>query len=239
MISFSNEMSDVCGALGDVDVADVMRGVHAARYFTSQLDDGRRVKAPITSFLWAGCGYGGSCLPKDTKALAVHAAERGAPMPLLGAVIETNLKRPARMLALLEPHFSDLRGVAVTVLGLAFKEDTDDLRESPALPLIHALLARGAQVSAFDPIAMPAARAVLPASVRLTDSLEQSLAGANAVMLVTRWEQFRRVPELLAEMPQPPLLVDGRRFLEPGSVPRYAGIGRGAGAGMAGRMTRR
>ncbi|MBL8513040.1 MAG: UDP-glucose/GDP-mannose dehydrogenase family protein, partial [Betaproteobacteria bacterium] len=157
MISFSNEMANVCSALGGIDAAEVMRGVHLARYFTTTLDDGRRVKAPITSFLWAGCGYGGSCLPKDTKALSAHGAAHGQAMPLLDAVIETNVGQPPRLVAILEKHFPELRGVHVAVLGLAFKEDTDDMRESPSITIIRMLCDRGARITAYDPIAMPSA----------------------------------------------------------------------------------
>ena len=108
MISFSNEIGNVCSAIGGIDVADVMRGVHLARYFTTTPDDGSRVQAGIASFLWAGCGYGGSCLPKDTKALSAHGAAHGEPMPLLDAVIATNAAQPDRLITILEKHFPHL-----------------------------------------------------------------------------------------------------------------------------------
>lgn len=226
LISFSNEIGNLCSALGGVDVADVMRGVHLARYFTSTLDDGRRVEAPITSFLWAGCGYGGSCLPKDTKALSAHGAAHGSPMPLIDAVIATNLAQPARLVDKLKSHFASLAGVRVALLGLAFKEGTDDMRESPAIPVARALAEQGARLAAYDPIAMPAARTLLPQGVAYTASLEEALREADAVVLVTRWKEFQRVPQLLAGRANPPLVVDGRRVLEPASVARYDGIGR-------------
>ncbi len=226
MISFSNEIGNLCSTLGGVDVADVMRGVHLARYFTTPLDDGRHVKAGIASFLWAGCGYGGSCLPKDTKALSAQAASHGMTMPLLDAVIATNIAQPTRMVALLDRHFASLHGRRVAVLGLAFKEDTDDLRESPAIPIVRLLVERGMRVTAYDPIAMAAARVVLPEGVSFATSLEAALEGVDAALLVTRWGEFARLPALLAAMPQPPLLIDGRRMLEPAAVARYDGIGR-------------
>jgi UDPglucose 6-dehydrogenase len=225
MISFSNEIANVCSALGGIDVAEVMRGVHPARYFTTVLEDGRRVKAPISSFLWAGCGYGGSCLPKDTKALSAHGAAHGAPMPLLDAVIQTNQAQPARMIALLEKRFPSLRGVRVALLGLAFKEDTDDMRESPAIPIAHVLVERGAHVVAFDPIASQAARPVLPSGIRYAQTLDQAVADVDAALLITRWAEFSRLPELLGKQARPPLLIDGRRMIEPKSVPNYDGIG--------------
>lgn len=225
MISFSNEIGNLCSTLGGVDVADVMRGVHLARYFATPQPDGSRVQAGISSFLWAGCGYGGSCLPKDTKALSAHGAAHGMPMPLLDAVISINLTQPQRMLALLRKHFASLAGVKVSLLGLAFKEDTDDMRESPAITLARLLLDAGAQVSGYDPVARETARAALPAAVRVVDTLDEALAGAQALLLVTRWAEFRRLPERLAAMADAPLLVDGRRIVDPAAVARYEGIG--------------
>jgi len=226
LISFSNEIGNLCSTLGGVDVVDVMRGVHAARYFSNTLEDGRRVKAPITSFLWAGCGYGGSCLPKDTKALSAHGAAHGAPMPLLNAVIATNQAQPARLVSLLGRHFTSLKGVRIALLGLAFKEDTDDMRESPAIPLARMLIEQGAHVIGYDPAARATARAALPAAVELAPSLEAALADVEAALLVTRWNEFRYVPDLLRARAKPPVLIDGRRMLDPASYAPYDGIGR-------------
>ena len=226
MISFSNEIGNLCTTLGGVDVAEVMQGVHLARYFTSTLEDGRRFTAPISSFLWAGCGYGGSCLPKDTKALSAHGVAHGMPMPLLDAVIETNLKQPMRMLDKLEAHFPHLDGVRVAVLGLAFKEDTDDMRESPAIPIVNGLVERGVRVTAYDPIAISAARPLLSPTVEFAASLEQAVEGKDAVMLITRWGEFQRLPELLQHRSPVPLVIDGRRVLPRDAFERYDGIGR-------------
>jgi UDPglucose 6-dehydrogenase len=226
MISFSNEIGNLCSALGGVDVVDVMQGVHLARYFTTALEDGRRIKAPISSFLWAGCGYGGSCLPKDTKALSAHGAAHGAPMPLLEAVIATNQAQPAKMLSLLGRHFPSLMGLRVALLGLAFKEDTDDMRESPAIPLARMLIDQGAHVIGYDPVAGAAASLILPAGVELVPSLEAALENVEAALLVTRWSEFRRVPDLLRERTKPPVLIDGRRMLDAASITPYEGIGR-------------
>ena len=226
MISFSNEIGNVCAALGDIDVADVMRGVHLARYFNIKLEDGRRLKAPIASFLWAGCGYGGSCLPKDTKALSAHGAAHGRSMPLLDAVIHTNLGQPAELIKIVEKHFRELRGLRVAVLGLAFKEDTDDMRESVAIPVVSMLHARGAQIIAFDPISNSVATRLLPGDIQFAESLETAIAHVDVAVLLTRWQGFERLPTLLSAMQSPPLLVDGRRFLNPAEIPRYDGIGR-------------
>jgi UDPglucose 6-dehydrogenase/GDP-mannose 6-dehydrogenase len=227
MISFSNEFAAACEAVGGVDVADVMRGVHLSRYLTGVGADGQRTTAAIASFLWAGCGYGGSCLPKDTQALSAHGRARGVPMPLLDAVIATNKAQPLRMLNLLKRRRHSLAGLRVGVLGLAFKQDTDDMRESPALPIIDLLLGEGARVHAYDPIASETARVALgPRPVTLMSTLESTVEAAEALLLVTRWREFERLPHLLAGLPQPPLLVDGRRMIDPASVARYEGIGR-------------
>jgi len=226
MISFSNEMANVCTALGGVDIADVMRGVHLARYFTTTLPDGKPVKSGITSFLWAGLGYGGSCLPKDTKALSAHAAAHGQPMPLLDAVISTNLAQPARVVGLLERHLKQLNGKRIALLGLAFKPDTDDMRESPSIGLAKLLIDRGVKVSAYDPVARETGRAALPSAVAHHDSLDSLMHDIDAAVIVTSWDEFQRVPQLLAGRADAPVIIDGRRILEPASVPRYEGIGR-------------
>jgi UDPglucose 6-dehydrogenase len=220
-ISFSNELADLCSAVGDVDVVDVMRGLHASTYLTV---DGK--PAPITSFLEAGCGFGGSCLPKDVKALIAHGERLGTPMPLLQAVIEVNGRRPEEVVAVVQRHLPSLAGARVTVLGLAFKPDTDDVRESPALPIIERLLAEGAVVRVHDPVVATLPEQLAEAHVELESNLEAALAEADAIVLVTRWQEYERLPELLSSREEQPLVVDGRRMLRPDVVARYEGIGR-------------
>jgi UDPglucose 6-dehydrogenase/GDP-mannose 6-dehydrogenase len=229
-ISFSNELGNLCAALGQVDVVDVMEGLHLAEYLTVKGADGVRRKAPIASFFFAGCGFGGSCLPKDVKALAAHGASVGAPMPLLDSVIAVNRGQPAQVLKLVEQGLrgggqGDLAGKRVAVLGLAFKPDTDDVRESPAFPIIRLLLEKQAVVKAYDPVATGEAKKVLGDSVAYAGSAAECIAGADVIVLVTRWKEFEAVPALLRGMASPPLLVDGRRQLDKKDVPRYAGIG--------------
>jgi UDPglucose 6-dehydrogenase/GDP-mannose 6-dehydrogenase len=226
MISFSNEIGNLCAALGDVDVVDVMRGVHLSRYLTATGSDGSRVSPAIVSFLAAGCGFGGSCLPKDVNALIAHGQRAGVPMDVLRAVIHVNEQQAGRMLELLARHFPSFDGVRVTVLGLAFRPDTNDMRESPAIPLIQALLAAGARVRAYDPAAMHEARKVFPENaLTFCEGLAEAVSGTEAVMLVTRWEEFRRLPALLATLDRPPVVVDGRRLLDRDRIARYEGIG--------------
>jgi UDPglucose 6-dehydrogenase len=226
LISFSNEIGNLCARFGGIDMTEVMQNVHLSRYFTTQSKDGTRVTAPITSFLYAGCGFGGSCLPKDVKALVACSKSLGLPMPLLETVLQINLKQPKRMIEILEKHFPSLQGLKVSVLGLAFRPDTDDVRESPAIPIICELLARGVIVSAYDPAATESAKRVLPADgIRFVDRLESALTDVDATMIVTSWDEFRRVPDLLAGIEPPPLVVDGRRMLDKRRLTRYVGIG--------------
>jgi UDPglucose 6-dehydrogenase/GDP-mannose 6-dehydrogenase len=225
MISFSNELANLGSALGDIDAVEVMEGLHLGRYLNPVLADGTRVVPGINGFLMPGCGFGGSCLPKDVSALIGHGSAAGTPMPLLQAVIDINRAQPDQVFRLLTKHLPSLRDQRISVLGLAFRPDTNDMRESPAIPIIHRLLAEGAVVSAYDPAAREEARRIFGESLRLCGTLEEALRGASAVVLVTRWKEFLNVPELLARMDPPPVFVDGRRMLHKESVARYEGIG--------------
>jgi UDPglucose 6-dehydrogenase len=224
MISFSNEIARLCTAVGGVDATEVMRGVHQAGYFTMRRG-GERLTAPITSFLEPGCGFGGSCLPKDVTALVGQGREKGLALGLLQSVLDINCGQPDEVMRLIGRRFSSLRDVQVAVLGIAFKPDTDDVRESPAFPIIRALKDQGARVAAYDPVARPADHADL-AGVTLAGSLRDAVAGADIVVLVTRWAEFLQLAGLLNELGRRPLVVDGRRVLDPGAFAHYEGIGR-------------
>jgi UDPglucose 6-dehydrogenase/GDP-mannose 6-dehydrogenase len=224
MISYSNEIARLCTAIGDIDSLEVMRGVHQSLYLTTYGVAGAPVRASLSSFLEAGCGFGGSCLPKDVTALVAQGADLGVPMPVLKAVLEVNRQQPEEMVRLVTKHFSDLRGVYATVLGLAFKPDTDDVRESPAFPIIRLLRAAGAKVTAYDPIARPHGHPDLK-GVRIADTLNDALERAEVVLLVTRWPEFDRLGAELAELGRDPLVIDGRRVLDHAAFPNYEGIG--------------
>jgi UDPglucose 6-dehydrogenase/GDP-mannose 6-dehydrogenase len=229
-ISFSNELANLGATLGGIDTREVMRGVHLSRYLTAQEAAPAGWSAPVAGFYEAGCGYGGSCLPKDVKALAAHGRAAGVPMRVLEAVDAVNRDQPARLVELVRRHFPALTGVPVTVLGLAFKPGTDDVRETPARPVVESLLAEGARVTVFDPVAAGAADALFGAGrVTVAPDLTAAISGAKAVVLVTRWPEFAALPGLLAPMADPPVVVDGRRMLEKDSVRRYDGIGLGEG----------
>lgn len=226
LISFSNEVGNLCAALGDIDVVDVMKGVHLDRRLSPVLEDGRRIVPAVTTYLEAGCGFGGSCFPKDVKALIAHGEQAGQGMDLLRSVIRINEAQPERLIELLNKHFASLRDRRIAVLGLAFKPGTSDMRESPSIPLIQTLHREGASIAAFDPVACEEAkRAFGGLPVDYAASLEQAIEGADAIVIVTIWDQFADLPELIARLEPPPLVVDGRRMLDKHAVLRYEGIG--------------
>jgi UDPglucose 6-dehydrogenase len=224
MISFSNEIARLCTAVGGVDAIDVMRGVHQASYFTMRRG-GERVTAPIASFLEPGCGFGGSCLPKDVTALIGQGREKGLALNLLQGVLDINRGQSNEIMRLIGRHFVSLLDVPVAILGIAFKPDTDDVRESPAFPVIRRLKAQGARLTAYDPVARPSGHEEL-VGVKLAGSLREAVAGAEIIVLITRWAEFSQLASVLNELDHCPLVVDGRRMLEPRSFTNYEGIGR-------------
>lgn len=226
LISFSNEIGNLCASIGEIDAIEVMRGVHLDKRFSPILADGTRVHPSSNSYLEAGCGFGGSCFPKDVKALIAHGQKHGSDMKLLDAVIAVNATQPAKMLEMLDKHIANRRGVKVAVLGLAFKPGTDDMRESPAIPVVNTLAEEGAIISAFDPIASEEAKHEFKGiEINYCDSVADAVAGAEAIFIMTRWDEILVLPQLLQAMENPPVVIDGRRMLAKDSVARYEGIG--------------
>lgn len=223
LISFSNEIANLSAAQ-KVDVADVMHGVHLDRRFSPILPSGERIKPGFVSYIWPGAGFGGSCFPKDVKALVAHGEKCGMPMPLLKSVIDVNNRQPVKMIDILEDKLGDLKGLSITVLGVAFKPGTDDIRESPSLAVIRMLVDKGASVTAFDPIARQEAEHALGNMLEFKDSVAEAIDGADAILVMTAWPEFKDLPDLLSEN-NSMLVVDGRRMLDKSSVPHYAGIG--------------
>jgi UDPglucose 6-dehydrogenase/GDP-mannose 6-dehydrogenase len=226
MISFSNEIGNLCAAIGGIDVVDVMRGVHLDKRISPILPNGDRIVPALTSYLQAGCGFGGSCFPKDVKALIAHGEKFGRPLSLLDAVIQVNKQQPQQVLSLLNRRFPSLQGMRIAILGLAFKPGTDDMRESPAIPIVRELLAQKVGIKAYDPVANHEARKLFGNhQIVYCDDLAQTLEDVQAVLLLTRWDEFERIPELLARLNPQPVVIDGRRMLDKHSVTRYEGIG--------------
>ena len=226
MISFSNEIAALCSEIGEIDALEVMEGVHHSAYLTVRPRNGQPQQAGITSFLRAGCGFGGSCLPKDVKALAAQGEKLGLSMPMLNSVMETNGGQPQKLVDLMHRHLDDLAGVNVTVLGLSFKPDTNDVRESPAFPVIRILAAQGAVITAYDPVASEEAQEQLPdIDLHYAASLAEAVEDAAVICITTAWDEFRRLPEHISGKDSPPLIVDGRRIVDKTAVALYEGIG--------------
>ena len=217
-ISFMNQIARLCEVVG-ADVSLVRKGIGTDRRIGP-------------AFLFPGPGYGGSCFPKDVQALIRTGAERGVTLDILVAVEAANARQKRVLFDKLERHMKGgLKKRAVAVWGLAFKAETDDVRESPALVLVEALLAAGASVRVHDPEAMPTARRVLGDRVTYAEHAYDALAGADALAIVTEWLEYRnpdftRMKQLLAR----PLIVDGRNLYEPDKLARlgftYDSIGR-------------
>ncbi len=218
LVSFSNEFAALCEATPGTEVETVLNGLHLDRRL-SPLHAGERIFPGILSYLRAGCGFGGSCLPKDVAALRHFAREHGVASPILDAVSAVNDARPARVVALAENALGSLAGATVTVLGLAFKPGTDDYRDSPAIAVINELQRKGALVRTYDPLVTSIANAPVCGSV------QEALTGADAAILVTAWPEFANLDwtEVSRTMRRS-ILIDGRNALRdvaiPGSVTR-------------------
>lgn len=226
MISFSNEIGNLCAGIGGIDAVEVMKGVHLDRRLSPILANGERINPSFTTYLEAGCGFGGSCFPKDVKALIAHGNRHGQPMRLLESVVQINSEQPRKVLSLLDKHFSSLEGVRLGILGLAFKPGTDDMRESPAIPIVKGLLERNARLKAYDPIAQHEAMKLFSGEhIEYCDTLAQTVADTDAVLLLTRWQEFSEVPHILKGQNPQPLFVDGRRMLDREDFEKYEGIG--------------
>jgi UDPglucose 6-dehydrogenase len=208
-ISFINEIANVCDEVG-ADVTEVARGMGLDPRIGSR-------------FLNAGLGFGGSCFPKDTQALKILAGNSGYHFQLLSSVIEVNELQKRRVMSKLSKHLDSLVGKRVALLGLAFKPDTDDMREASSLVLAARLEGEGARVTAFDPVAEERASELLP-SVEMAPSAMEALDRADAAVLVTEWPEFAELDwtEVAKRMANP-LVVDGRNFLDPEMI-RGAGI---------------
>jgi nucleotide sugar dehydrogenase len=217
-ISFMNEMARLCEAMG-ADIQEVRRG----------MGSDPRIGP---SFLYAGTGYGGSCFPKDVKALIHTGLEQGVPMQILEAAESVNARQKQILFEKLHSHFQgDLKGKTIALWGLAFKPQTDDIREAPALVVIDLLLRAGAKVQVFDPVAMPGVRALLGEQIHYASDMYQAVADADALLLMTEWKEFRlpRWEEIRQAMCQP-LVFDGRNIFDGVALKAlgftYFGIGR-------------
>ncbi len=216
-ISFVNEIATVCERLG-ADIKEVARGMGYDRRIGSH-------------FLDAGIGWGGSCFPKDVRALIHMAAASGAHPQLLRAVVDINRDQRLAVVQKLQAMLGSLEDCTITLLGLSFKPNTDDLRNAPAVELVDFLRHEGCRIRGYDPVAMEGARTAMP-SLELCPDPYTATTGADAVVLVTEWDEFRDLdlPRLRGLM-RTPVFVDGRNVFEPADMRAhgflYAGMGRG------------
>ena len=201
-ISFMNEVANVCDVFG-ANVDDVRRAVGSDRRIGP-------------SFLFPGVGYGGSCFPKDVKAIIRFAADNKYDFDILKAVEAVNQRQKGILVGKMEKHFGSLKGKTIGVWGLAFKPRTDDMREAPAIPMIEKLLAAGARIQAYDPEAMKIAKGIFGSRVQLCERSYDALKGADALALITEWSEFREpdFPRMRKLMRQP-VIFDGRNIYSP------------------------
>ena len=229
MISFSNEIGNMCSAVPGVDARLVWKGVHLDRRLTP-INGQVGGAAGVTEYLWHGLGFGGSCFPKDVAALRSFGRTVGEQTRMLDAVLDINADQPLRMVALLEKELS-LAGKTVAVLGLAFKPGTDDLRESPALPLVAELRKKGAKVLVHDPIAMPHAKKRPEfRDVVFAEDWAEALRKSDACCLVTAWPEYRSIqPTNFQKLMTRALVIDGRGVFEPAAMAAAGVVWRGVG----------
>lgn len=226
LISFSNEIGNICALTPGVDVKDVMAGVHLDRRLNPILADGSRINPEFLSYLEAGCGFGGSCFPKDIKAFISYAEDLGESPRLLRSVVEINQSQPNKLIQLLKRHHKSFKDLNVAILGLAFKPNTDDIRESPAIPIIESLLQNGAHISAYDPVAKEEAKKIFGTkNIEYPESLNDALLNADVIILITKWDEFNNLNQLLRNLKRQPLIIDGRRMLNKNEYDKYAGVG--------------
>jgi UDPglucose 6-dehydrogenase len=202
-ISFINTIANICEKIPGADVKAVATAMG--------LD--KRI-GPL--FLNAGLGYGGSCFPKDVKALMAYSKNLGYPLKLLDAVEDVNKTQPLKAIQFCKEQLGNLEGKRIAILGLAFKADTDDMREARVIPIINQLLEEGANVTAYDPVAIPVAKTVFQNKIQYAPSATDCLKNADCAMLITEWEEFKKLtPEDFATHMKQPILIDGRRIYNP------------------------
>jgi len=204
-ISFMNEIANVCEILG-ADVDHVRKAIGADRRIGN-------------SFLFPGVGYGGSCFPKDTQALLRSTSDKGYDFKILRAVEDVNDLQKQRLGEKIERHFGNLAGRTIAVWGLAFKPRTDDMREAPSIPIIERLLSHGATVKAYDPAAAPVAKRIFDGRIAICEKSYEALAGADALAIVTEWNEFRE-PDFtrMRKLMKTPVVFDGRNIYKPDTI---------------------
>ena len=227
-ISAINEIANLAAAVGGIDIMDVAKGVHLDKRWNPIVGE-RRANPGILTYLVPGCGFGGSCFPKDVQALRSQGKSLGLPMSVLSAVLDVNDIQPNQVVDTLRREVGSLAGRRCLVLGLAFKPDTDDVRESASLKIVSGLLSENAKVTIHDPIATPGFLRALGADAAraiVTDDWRRALGEADIVVIATRWEEYRGLAECDVNGK---VVFDARRIFPKASVlagARYLSVGR-------------
>jgi UDPglucose 6-dehydrogenase/GDP-mannose 6-dehydrogenase len=214
-ISTVNELANLAAELGGIDAYEVMRGIHLDKRWSPIMEDGTRISPDILSYLWPGCGFGGSCFPKDVAALHFQGKQLGLPMWILRAVLDTNSQQPLQVVNLLKKSLGELKGKRIAVMGLAFKPSTDDIRESPAFPIIRQLIQSESIVSVTDPVAYPKASQELEGlAISVYSDWRDAVRGADAVAILTAWHQYRQISATEMKMlMHGDIIIDARRII--------------------------
>lgn len=223
LISFSNEIAGICETVAGLDEATVMRGVHLDKCWSVPGNDGKSRFAGAVSYLRAGIGFGGSCFPKDLRALRAFARNEGADVPILNSVLQVNEERAGRVVDLLASQIGPLDDKRIAVLGLAFKPETDDVRESPGVRISKLLLQRGADVVLHDPmVQVDTVRDQLGTDITQAHDVTMAASGADAIVVATGWEAYRQLDwdDIVSRM-RSPVVFDGRQVMSPDG--RYDG----------------
>ncbi len=217
-ISFINTIANICEKIPGADVTTVAKGISLDQRINPR-------------FLRAGLGYGGSCFPKDVKALIAFSNQLGYTPTILQAVQEVNENQAKHAVEKVKEKLAELKGKRIAILGLSFKPNTDDMREARSIPIINQLLNEGANITAYDPVAIPNAKSILKNKIRYASSPIDCLKDADCCIIVTEWKEFRKLtPEDFVQNMQQPILIDGRRVYDPKEFSRklkFVAIGLG------------
>jgi UDPglucose 6-dehydrogenase len=215
-ITFSNEMANICELMG-IDVYEVMKGVGTDFRINP-------------NFLRAGCGFGGSCFPKDVNAITSYSESKGYSSQILNAILDVNEIQPLRVVELAEKALGNLHGKKIALLGLSFKADTDDVRFTRALPILEGLVEKGADIVAYDPKGIENFKILTDKPVTYVSSAKEALKDADLCVIQTEWQEFKELsPDDFKTLMRSPIIIDGRRTFDPTELikngVKYLGIG--------------
>jgi UDPglucose 6-dehydrogenase/GDP-mannose 6-dehydrogenase len=230
-ISAVNELANIAAGIENIDIMDVMKGVHADKRWSPILPNNSRISPEILTYLLPGCGFGGSCFPKDVKALRSQAYKVGVEPHILNAVLKVNKSQPYQVVKLLKKSLIDLENKKILILGLAFKPGTDDVRESVALKIIDYLLKDKARIFAHDPVAIENTKKIMGnwKNIKFIDQWEATLSSVDAIVVTTKWAEYKKLSSFeYHEVITGKVLLDARRMFKPTdfSESDYLTIGR-------------